>query len=134
MDIKKIDHVGIVVWDIDASIPRYEKLLGLKFRNKEYNEDFNCFIAFFECADVLVELVQPLGPSKALTWLETKGEGINHICYEVDDINAAFKEAKENDMTDYEKPLTGAGESKVFFLREERLCSVQTELVELKKQ
>ena len=133
MDIKKIDHVGIVVKDIDSSIHKYEELLGLKYLYKEYNEDFQCFIAFFDCAGVLVELVQPVGPSSAKTWLETRGEGINHICYEVDDIYAAFKEARDNDITDYEKPLTGAGNSKVFFLKEEKLCSVQTELVELKK-
>lgn len=133
MNIKKIDHVGIVVKSIDEAAAIYERNLGLKFLHKEHNEDFQCDIAFFQCGNVLVELVEPLGPSLAKTWLETKGEGINHICYEVNDINEAFQEAKEKGITDYEKPLTGAGDSKVFFLKSEKLCSVQTEIVELKK-
>ena len=132
MNIKKIDHIGIVVKSISDAIPTYERILGLEFLHKEHNEAFQCDIAFFQCGNVLVELVEPLGPSLAKTWLETNGEGINHICYEVDDINEAFQEAKENGLTDYEKPLIGAGDSKVFFLRPERLCSVQTEIVELK--
>lgn len=133
MNIKKIDHVGIVVKSIDEAAATYERNLGLKFLHKEHNEDFQCDIAFFQCGNILVELVEPLGPSLAKTWLETKGEGINHICYEVDDINEAFQEAKEKGITDYEKPLTGAEDSKVFFLKSEKLCSVQTEIVELKK-
>ena len=95
MNIKKIDHVGIVVKSIDEAAATYERNLGLKFLHKEHNEDFQCDIAFFQCGNILVELVEPLGPSLAKTWLETKGEGINHICYEVDDINEAFQEAKE---------------------------------------
>lgn len=133
MKIKKINHIGIVVKSIDEATILYENVLGLKYINKEHNEDFQCDIAFFQCGDVLVELVEPLGPSPALTWLETKGEGLNHICYEVDDITEAFLEAKKKGITDYEKPLTGAGASKVFFLKPEKLCSVQTEIVELKK-
>lgn len=133
MDIKKIDHIGVVVADIDEAIQKYKERLGLPFLHKEFNEDFQCEIAFFQVGSVLVELVQPHGPSLAKTWLETKGEGINHICYEVEDINMAFLEAKGKNLTDYEKPLNGAGGSKVFFLNAEDLCSVQTEIVELKK-
>lgn len=130
MKYKKIDHIGIVVNDIESACEHYHKILNLEFVKKEYNEEFQCSMGFFKCGEVLIELVQPIGPSMAKTWLDEKGEGIYHVCYEVDDIEKAFSEAKEKGLTDYEKPLQGACNSKVFFLKPELVNSVETEIVQ----
>lgn len=133
MKIKKIDHVGIVVKSLEKAIPTYSGVLGLKYLHTEHNEAFDCDIAFLQCGDVLIELVEPHGPSVSLDFLNERGEGINHICYEVESIKEAFDEAKVNGITDYDYPLVGAGDSRVFFLKPETVCSVTTEIVELKR-
>ena len=131
--IKKIDHVGIVVRDVEQATAIYRDGLGLKYLRTEHNEDFRCKIAFLQCGDVLIELIEPTGDGPSKKFLETHGEGIHHVCYEVDDIQKALEHAKTNLKTDYDEPKTGAGDSRVFFLDPSRVCSVETEFVELKK-
>lgn len=131
--IKKIDHVGIVVQDVEKAVVTYKDGLGLTYLRIENNEDFNCKIAFLQCGDVLIELIEPTGEGPSRKFLETRGEGIHHICYEVDDIQKALDHARQNLKTDYDEPKTGAGDSKVFFLDASSVCGVETEFVELKK-
>lgn len=131
--IKKIDHIGIVVANVEAAVKKYETGLGLPYLRTEYNEDFHCKIAFLQCGDVLIELIEPTGEGPSQRFLESHGEGIHHVCYEVDDINKALEHAKAHLKTDYDAPKVGAGDSRVFFLDPASVCSVETEFVELKK-
>ena len=131
--IKKINHIGIVVRDLDSAVETYRKGLGLEYLHTEENKDFCCKIAFLQCGEVLVELIEPTGESPSMKFLREHGEGIHHLCYEVDDIQKALEHAKVNLKTKYNEPKIGAGESRVFFLEPECICSVETEFVELKK-
>ena len=131
--IKKIDHVGIVVRDVEQSAAVYRDGLGLQYIRTEHNEDFNCKIAFLQCGDVLIELIEPTGEGPSQSFLNEHGEGLHHICYEVDDIHAALAHAKKHLKTDYEIPKVGAADSRVFFLDSSCVCNVETEFVELKK-
>ena len=131
--IKKIDHIGIVVRDVEQAADIYRNGLGLQYLRTEHNEDFHCKIAFLQCGDVLIELIEPTGDGPSMQFLETQGEGLHHVCYEVDDIHKALAHAKENLETDYDAPKVGAGDSRVFFLNASSVCSVETEFVELKK-
>jgi methylmalonyl-CoA/ethylmalonyl-CoA epimerase len=128
--IKKIDHIGIIVRDVEAGKKLFGAGLGLTHLRDETSREFNCVISFFQCGDVLVELVQPIGPGPGYDFLNEHGEGIHHICYEVDDISAALETAKEKFTTDYSAPKEGAGGSKVIFLNAESICNVETEFVE----
>lgn len=131
--IKQINHIGIVVNNLEDAIPKYEQGLRLKYLRTEENEDFHCKIAFLQCGEVLIELIEPTGSGPSQTFLQEKGEGLHHICYEVDDIDAALDMAKTNLKTDYDCPKNGAGGSKVFFLDPSSVCHVETEFVELKE-
>ncbi len=131
--IKKIDHIGIVVKDLDSSVKQYQTGLGLEYLRTEENKPFNCRIAFLQCGDVLIELIEPTGEGPSMQFLQDHGEGIHHICYEVDDIYEALEHAKANLKTEYLEPKSGAGDSKVFFLDSSSVCGVETEFVELKK-
>ena len=66
-------------------------------------------------------------------FLDTHGEGLHHICYEVEDIQEALTEAQDQGMTDYTEAAVGAGDSRVFFLKPSAVCGVETEFVQLKK-
>lgn len=131
--IKKIDHIGIVVPDIYQGKMLFGNALGLKFEKEEVNHDWNVIIAFYRCGDVLIELLQPFGPGPSQEFLEKHGAGINHICYEVEDIQKAMEHYSKNFILESEKPLPGAGGSKVFFIDGKSLCNVETELVEQPK-
>lgn len=133
MDIKRINHIGIVVADLEVGKIKFGKLLGLDYLYDEISLEYNCKIAFFRCGEVLIELVTPTGPGPSQTFLKSHGEGLHHICYEVSDIDKALAVAKVNLSTEYETPKPGAGNSLVFFLDSESICGVETEFVELKK-
>lgn len=133
VDIRKINHIGIVVTDFEEGKNKFGTLLGLEHMHDEDSSEYNCKIGFFRCGDVMIEIVTPTGPGPSKDFLETQGEGIHHICYEVTDIEATLETAKKYFTTDYDKPKIGAGESKVIFVEKASLCGVETEFVELKK-
>lgn len=134
MDIKKIDHLGIVIPDLEQGIVLFRDGLGLTYLRTEELPEWNCKIAFFQCGEVLLELIEPTGPSDGQTFIETRGGGLHHIAFEVDCIEKAFEKSKVMFDTKSDAPVCGAGNSKVFFLNEKTILNVPTELVELKKE
>ena len=128
--IKKVDHIGIVVKNLEESIAVYTEKMGLKVLRTEVSEEFNVRIAFIPCGEVLIELLQPIGPGMNQDFLDATGGGIHHIAYEVDDIEVCFKEMgtkfplKDKDI----KP--GAGGSRIFFLDPRAIGNVETEFAQ----
>lgn len=133
MDIQKINHIGIVISDLEEGKHKFGGILGLEFLREESAEEFGCRIAFFQCGGVMIELIEPIGPGPSREFLRSHGEGLHHICYEVNSIDEALADAKAKLRTDYSVPKTGAGASRVFFLDPDSICGVETEFVELKK-
>lgn len=94
--IKKINHVAIVVRDIEESLKFWEEQLGLKLDHIEVVPTQHSRVAFIPVGDSEVELVQPTSSDSGLAaYLEKRGEGMHHICFEVDDIDAKLVELKE---------------------------------------
>ena len=133
MKIKQINHIGIVVADLALATKIYADKLKLTYLHQEDNEAYNCKIGFFQCGEVMIELIEPTGDGPSKTFLDRYGEGLHHVCYEVEDIYEALAEAQSQNMTDYAQPAVGAGDSRVFFLSSAGVCGVETELVQLKK-
>lgn len=131
MKIKKIDHIGIVVANITEAAKTYAQNLALPYLHEEVSEPYHCKIAFLRCGEVLIELIEPTGEGPSKTFLDTHGEGIHHICYEVGDIQEALAKAQEKGMTDYMEAAVGTGDSRVFFLKPSAVCGVETEFVQL---
>lgn len=130
MNIKKIDHIGIVVKNLEEGKKKFREALGLLHMRDEISWEFQCKIAFFRCGEVMIELIEPTGPGPGETFLQTHGEGLHHICYEVENIEHALAEVKEKLGTQYQTPKPGAGGSQVFFLDPESCCCVETEFVQ----
>ncbi len=92
---KKVHHIAIAVNSLEQSIPLFEKLLGVKAHItgapcQKVTE------ARFDVGGVEINLVEPMGPeSTVASFLEKRGEGLHHIAFEVDDVNAALKETEE---------------------------------------
>jgi methylmalonyl-CoA/ethylmalonyl-CoA epimerase len=96
MAVKKINHVAIAVKDIESSLDFWENKLGLKIDYIEEVPSEASRVAFIPIGDSLIELVQPTRDDTGMAaFLEKRGEGIHHICVEVDDIDETFNMLKE---------------------------------------
>lgn len=90
--IKRIDHVAIVVEDLDAALAFWRDALGLPLAKTEDNPGENVSIGFLPVGDSEIELLQPTDPDSGIgKYLAKRGAGMHHICIEVDDIEAAMQ-------------------------------------------
>ena len=95
-EIKKINHVAIVVKDIDSALGFWRDQLGLELDHIEDVPSQASKVAFLPVGGSEVELVQPTDPESGLgKYLEKRGEGLHHLCVEVDDIEAMLALLKE---------------------------------------
>ena len=130
--IKKIDHIGIAVKDMDAALKFYEEVLGMKAEGTEVVEEQKVKTAFIPTGESEVELLESTSPDGPIAkYIEKKGEGIQHIAYRVDDIEKALEElkAKGVKLID-EKPRRGAGGAKIAFLHPKATFGTLVELCE----
>ncbi len=130
--IKKVDHIAVAVRDVEKAAEFYEKVLGLKLDGVEEVKDMHVKVGFIPIGETRVELVQPLDPESGLAkFIEKKGEGIHHICYEVEDIDQALATCKARGakMID-ETPRRGAHHSRVGFIHPKSTGGVLTELTQ----
>lgn len=86
--IKKVDHVSIAVKNLDEGLKTFENLLGIKHSHVEEVPDQGIKAAMIKVGDIEIELIEPTNPESGVgKFLEKKGEGIHHICFEVDDVD-----------------------------------------------
>jgi len=91
----KINHVAIVVQDIDAALNFWEQTFGLELDRVEDVPSQKSKVAFLPLGESEIELVQPTTSDSGLAnFLEKRGEGMHHICIEVSDIDATLAELK----------------------------------------
>jgi len=134
--LKKINHIAIAVNNIEEAAKFYQNILGLKLSGVELVEAQKTRVGFFKIGESTIELVQPPAPDSPIAkFLETKGQGIHHICFEVDDVEAEVKAFLEKGavMVD-QKPRPGAHDTKVAFVHPKSSNGVLIELCELPKK
>ena len=130
MKAKGLDHVAIAVKDLDAAIALYRDALGLELAEIEEVADQQVRVAIFGHGSGRIELICPtVKDSGVARFLEKRGEGLHHICVEVDDIEAAMASlrAQGAPLID-ETPKPGAGGAKVAFVHPKGTHGVLTEL------
>lgn len=131
--LKKINHVAIAVENIEEAAVFYQDILGLKLSGVEVVAAQKTRVGFLKIGESNIELVQPAGQDSPLVkFLETKGQGIHHICFEVDDVDAEVKALldKGAKLID-QKPRDGAHNTKVAFVHPKSSSGVLIELCEL---
>jgi len=130
--IKKIDHIGIAVTDLEQQIEFYSKILGLSCTAVEDVPDQKVKVAIFPVGDVRVELLQPTSSDSPIAkFIEKKGEGIHHIAYLVDDLSGNLQRLQEHGVQLIDKqPRAGAGGHQIAFVHPKSTFGVLTELCE----
>ena len=134
--LKKINHIAIAVNNIEEAAKFYQNVLGLNLSGVEVVTAQKTRVGFFKIGESNIELVQPAGlDSPLVKFLETKGQGIHHICFEVDDVEAEVKAYVEKGATLIDqKPRPGAHNTKVVFIHPKSSSGVLIELCELPKE
>ena len=131
MKIKRVDHLGVIVGDLDGAVKSFTEHLGLNLEHTErYGDELD--IAFIPCGETLVELIEPLkeGVSNA-DYLREHGPGIQHVAFEVDDLEAALAELAERGVEPLgDAPVPGAGGMRIAFLDPQAFDGVLVELCE----
>jgi methylmalonyl-CoA/ethylmalonyl-CoA epimerase len=126
----KIEHIGIAVKELSVSIPLFEKLLNSGCYKTEKVESEQVNTAFFQKGDTKIELLESSNNEGIITkFIDKKGEGIHHIAFEVEDIEAEMERLKAEGFTLLnEKPKPGADNKLVCFLHPKETNSVLIEL------
>ncbi|HSJ18729.1 MAG TPA: methylmalonyl-CoA epimerase [Solirubrobacterales bacterium] len=128
----RIDHVGVAVSDLDAGIAMYERTFAMPFAHRETVESQGVEAALLDVGDGHVELLTPLGPETVVgKFIAKRGEGLHHVAYAVDDIDAALGRLKQDgvELIDAEA-RPGIRGSRVAFLHPKATGNVLTEIVE----
>ena len=127
----KIDHIGVVVQEIRLALEAYEGALGLPLREIAEVPDQKVQVAFLPVGESNIELVQPLTEDTGIArFLEKRGEGIHHICLEVDDIEATLARLRENGVPLIDETPRRGAHGRVAFVHPKGMHGVLIELLE----
>jgi methylmalonyl-CoA/ethylmalonyl-CoA epimerase len=133
-EIKKINHVAIVVRDIEESLKFWETAFGLKLDHVENVPSQKAKVAFLPVGDSEVELVQPTEPESGMgKFLDTKGEGLHHLCFEVQDIDATLAALKQAGVRLINETALELPGRKMAFVHPKAASGVLVELYQLTK-
>jgi methylmalonyl-CoA epimerase len=128
----RLHHVGLIVRDLEATSAQYTEKLGLRLDRVEDYGDGLLRIGFLVCGDVFLELIQPLtdeGPNAA--WLRSVGEGIQHLAFEVGDVNGTLAELTARGVPLLDRGARrGASGTRIAFLDPRGFAGSLLELVE----
>jgi len=128
--IKKIEHIGIAVKNLDEADKVYQQLLGTSPYKRETVDSEGVITSFFKTGGSKVELLQATSSESTISkFIEKKGEGIHHIAFSVDDIYAEINRLKKEGFTIInERPKKGADNKLVCFIHPKNTKGVLIEL------
>jgi methylmalonyl-CoA/ethylmalonyl-CoA epimerase len=130
MKILKIEHLGLACRSAEAAAKFYSEVLGLPVVSRETIEDMKLKVVKVQTGESVLELLEPMAGETVMTkFLDGRGEGIHHVCLEVEDIREAIKELKAKGFNPlWDEPRVGAGGKWVTFLRPKEAFGVLLEL------
>lgn len=135
--VEKIDHIGVLVEDIESSRAIYERL-GIELVKTEHVAEFDVEIAFMSNGTELIELVEPLSADNEFMRLLAGHDQpgfLHHIAFRVMDIEAVLRDLERADIELRDPiPRQGAGSARVAFLAKQAGNGVNIELVERDKE
>jgi methylmalonyl-CoA/ethylmalonyl-CoA epimerase len=128
----KIEHVALAVADIDAAIAHYKDVWGLDVAHRERVEDQGVEEAMLPLGESYLQLLGATAPDTTVgKFLERRGEGLHHIAYEVDDLEATLAALKEKGVALIdEKPRRGGRGHMVAFVHPKANHGLLVELIQ----
>ena len=132
MKVLHIDHIGIAVNSIQQAGKFYSDFLGIKMQNEEHVTDQKVRVAFLPITDSEIELLESTEPDGPIAkYIDSRGEGIQHIAFRVGNLEEALEELKTKGIRLIDKePRKGAGGAMIAFIHPKETNGVLVELCE----
>ena len=130
-----VDHIGVAVKSINDARRIYQEFLGLKVADVEEVTDQKVKVAFIPVGESEIELLESTSPDGPVAkFIESRGEGVQHIAFRVDNIESALQELKDKGIRLIDQtPRKGAGGAKIAFIHPKETGGVLIEISERKK-
>lgn len=129
--IKRINHIAIIVADLDQAIQSYQDGIGLHVRNRLTLPEQAVEIAFLPAGESMIELIQPISADSGVAkYLAKRGEGLHHICLEVEDVQQTLEELAARDLHLINTAPIRAAEGRGIFLHPTAAHGVLIEFLE----
>jgi methylmalonyl-CoA/ethylmalonyl-CoA epimerase len=124
-----IEHIGIAVTSLEASIPYYEKVLGLECYAIEEVADQKVRTAFFRVGDTKIELLESTDPEGPVgKFIEKRGPGVHHLAFAMENVGKALDQAADHGVSLIDRvPRAGAEGLQIGFLHPKSTQGVLTE-------
>ena len=131
--IKKISHIAIVVADLEQAMDFWVNVLGLPLTHVEHVPDQDVDVAFLPSGESEIELLEPLSDESGVArFMQKRGPGMHHICFEVDNIDLMLERMKTAGVPLInEEPTIGTGGKKIAFVHPKGTGGVLVELYEI---
>jgi methylmalonyl-CoA/ethylmalonyl-CoA epimerase len=131
--LTKINHIGIAVTSLEATLPFYRDNLSMPFAGIEEVPEQMVRVAMLQVGESKIELLEPTSPdSPVAKFIEKNGPGIHHIAYEVADVEAAIAKLTANGVRMIDaQPRAGAHGTRIAFLHPKATLGVLTELCQV---
>ena len=131
--LRRVDHVALAVSNLNASIEHYQRVWGLTLAHREVVAEQGVEEAMFRLGDTYLQLVAPLSADTPVgRFIARRGEGLHHIAYEVEGIEAALASAREHELVLVDQePRRGSRNTRVAFVHPRTNHGVLVELVEI---
>jgi methylmalonyl-CoA epimerase len=133
MKFKRVEHVAIAVKSMEKMRDIFENKLGIEMEYEEDLPHYNTKLAMYPIGETYLEVLESSSPdTETSKWIEEHGEGLFHICLEVDDIDGALVELKGKGVKLIdETPRIGHGGARIAFLHPEAAGNLLIELAEI---
>jgi len=130
--LTQIDHVGIAVADLEGSVEHYRRIFGIEPTHRERIDDQGVEEVLFDVGASSIQLLGSLGADTPVgRFLDTRGPGVHHVAYRVDDVADALDDLRANGvrLVD-EAPRAGSRGTRIAFVHPKGTGGVLVELVE----
>ena len=131
MTIRRVDHIAVVVENLDAALATYRDALGMTVSRIETIPEQDVKIGFLPSGDSEIELLEPINPESGIArYLAKRGEGLHHVCLEVDDIQQTLADLKARGVQLIRDTPQQGAHGKVAFIHPKGASGVLIELLE----
>lgn len=130
--MRRVEHLGIAVTDLDGVLPVWRDVLGLTLRGIEVVEDQKVRVAKLAAGDDVIEIFEPTAPDSPVSgFLARRGNGLHHVCLAVDDLDATLDRLHRSGVALIDRTARlGAGGARIAFVHPKSTGGVLIELSE----